>query len=137
MQWGGRQEEAIEIGERTIGLGFDDLKKQDVVLLVSGEEKISVVRALSRSGLIDCFIVDGDTAVKMLGGGAEWGFVRGAVDLRSSLSGMCRQSQSADGGPAVQQAVDGRQAHAGCVGRLPDRRLGHAHVHMSPMNDTC
>ncbi|MDW9639222.1 sugar-binding transcriptional regulator [Sinorhizobium meliloti] len=51
-----------ELNERTIALGFEELKALPVLLLIAGEEKVQAARALLRSGVINGLIIDGDAA---------------------------------------------------------------------------
>lgn len=51
-----------ELNERTIALGFEELKAMPVLLLIAGREKIQAARALLRSGVVNGLIIDGDAA---------------------------------------------------------------------------
>lgn len=51
-----------ELNERTIALGFEELKALPVLLLIAGLEKIQAARALLRSGVVNGLIIDGDAA---------------------------------------------------------------------------
>ncbi|ASQ02566.1 sugar-binding transcriptional regulator [Sinorhizobium meliloti WSM1022] len=51
-----------ELNERTIALGFEELKALPVLLLIAGGEKVQAARALLRSGVINGLIIDGDAA---------------------------------------------------------------------------
>lgn len=51
-----------ELNKRTIALGFEELRKIPVVLLVAGHEKIAAAKALLTSGIINGLIIDGDSA---------------------------------------------------------------------------
>ncbi|MDX0501834.1 sugar-binding transcriptional regulator [Sinorhizobium medicae] len=51
-----------ELNERTIALGFEELKALPVLLLIAGLEKIQAARALLRSGVVNDLIIDGDAA---------------------------------------------------------------------------
>jgi DNA-binding transcriptional regulator LsrR (DeoR family) len=52
-----------ELNERTIALGFDDLRRTTVVALIAGRAKLDAADAFLRSGVARGLIVDGDTAL--------------------------------------------------------------------------
>lgn len=54
-----------ELNKRTIALGFDDLRKMPVVLLVAGYEKIEAAKALLKSGIVNGLIIDGDASLNL------------------------------------------------------------------------
>lgn len=54
---------------RTIALGFDDLRRANVVVLVAGQAKVDAARAFLKSGIPNGLIVDGDTALELLSDG--------------------------------------------------------------------
>jgi DNA-binding transcriptional regulator LsrR (DeoR family) len=56
---------AHPMNERTIALGFDDLRAARVVALVAGVAKARAARAFLRSGIAKGLIVDGDTALQL------------------------------------------------------------------------
>ncbi len=55
-----------ELNERTIALGFDDLRKTSVIALVAGLEKRAAATAFLSSGIARGLIIDGDTALDMV-----------------------------------------------------------------------
>ena len=57
---------AHPLNARTIALGFDSLRRTNVVVLVAGVQKASAARAFLQSGVAKGLIVDGDTALRML-----------------------------------------------------------------------
>ncbi|OLP54779.1 DNA-binding transcriptional regulator [Rhizobium rhizosphaerae] len=59
-----------DLNDRTIALGFEELKRLKVILLIAGEEKAQAARALLRSGMVSGLIIDGDAALRLeaLGG---------------------------------------------------------------------
>ena len=52
-----------DLNQRTIALGFEQLKRLPVILLIAGQEKAHAAKALLRSGIVNGLIVDGDTAL--------------------------------------------------------------------------
>lgn len=58
-----------ELNQRTIALGFDELKKLPVILLIAGQEKAEAARALLRSGIVNGLIIDGDAAESLVSRG--------------------------------------------------------------------
>ena len=58
-----------ELNQRTIALGFDELKKLPVILLIAGQEKTEAARALLRSGIVNGLIIDGDAAESLVSRG--------------------------------------------------------------------
>jgi len=57
---------AHPMNDRTIALGFDDLRATKVVALVAGVAKTRAARAFLRSGIAKGLIVDGDTGLRIL-----------------------------------------------------------------------
>ncbi|KAB2665320.1 sugar-binding transcriptional regulator [Brucella tritici] len=55
-----------EMNQRTIALGFAELQKVQVVLLIAGQEKAIATRALLKSGIVNGLIIDGDAAEALL-----------------------------------------------------------------------
>ena len=55
-----------EMNERTIALGFSELQKVQVVLLIAGQEKAVAAKALLKSGIVNGLIIDGDAAEALL-----------------------------------------------------------------------
>ena len=53
------------LNERTLAVGFDELKRSNTVVLAAGREKTEAALALLRSGIARGLIVDGDTACEM------------------------------------------------------------------------
>ncbi|WLS10177.1 sugar-binding domain-containing protein (plasmid) [Shinella sumterensis] len=51
-----------DLNERTIALGFEQLKMLPVILLIAGQEKAHAAKALLRSGIVNGLIIDGDAA---------------------------------------------------------------------------
>lgn len=51
-----------DLNQRTIALGFEQLKSLPVILLIAGQEKAEAGKALLRSGIINGLIIDGDAA---------------------------------------------------------------------------
>lgn len=51
-----------EMSRRTIALGFEDLAKIHVVLLIAGQGKAAAANALLKSGVVNGLIIDGDAA---------------------------------------------------------------------------
>ncbi|EMG52196.1 DeoR family transcriptional regulator [Ochrobactrum sp. CDB2] len=51
-----------EMNRRTIALGFSELQKIQVVLLIAGQEKAVAAKALLKSGIVNGLIIDGDAA---------------------------------------------------------------------------
>lgn len=51
-----------DLNDRTIAVGFEELKNLKVILLVAGQDKAIAARALLRSGVVTGLIVDGDAA---------------------------------------------------------------------------
>ncbi|MDX3926209.1 MAG: sugar-binding transcriptional regulator [Shinella sp.] len=58
-----------DLNQRTIALGFEQLKALPVILLIAGQEKAQAAKALLRSGIVNGLIIDGDAAeaVALLG----------------------------------------------------------------------
>ncbi|OLP61952.1 DNA-binding transcriptional regulator [Xaviernesmea oryzae] len=56
---------AHDLNDRTIALGFEELKQLKVILLVAGAEKAVAARALLRSGIVSGLIIDGDAALTL------------------------------------------------------------------------
>jgi len=58
-----------DLNQRTIALGFEQLKALPVILLIAGQEKAHAAKALLHSGIVNGLIIDGDAAaaVSMLG----------------------------------------------------------------------
>ena len=52
---------------RTLGVGFDALRRSNTVVMSAGPEKIDAVHAMLRGGVAKCLIIDGDSAVKLAG----------------------------------------------------------------------
>ena len=57
---------AHPMNDRTIALGFDELRATNVVALVAGVAKTRAARAFLRSGIARGLIVDGDTGLRLL-----------------------------------------------------------------------
>src|SRR5690606_22590472 len=55
-----------ELNDRTIALGFAELQKIPVVLLIAGQEKAIAAKALLKSGIINGLIIDGDAAAALI-----------------------------------------------------------------------
>lgn len=55
-----------DLNERTIALGFDQLKVLPVTLLIAGQEKAQAAKALLRSGIVNGLVIDGDAAEALL-----------------------------------------------------------------------
>jgi len=53
------------LNQRTIALGFDDLRGANVVALVAGATKVHAACAFLKSGIAKGLIVDGDTALQL------------------------------------------------------------------------
>lgn len=51
-----------ELNRRTIALGFEELMKIPVILLIAGQDKAAAARGLLKSGVINGLIIDGDAA---------------------------------------------------------------------------
>lgn len=51
-----------DLNRRTIALGFEDLMKIPVILLIAGQEKAAAARGLLKSGVVNGLIIDGDAA---------------------------------------------------------------------------
>jgi DNA-binding transcriptional regulator LsrR (DeoR family) len=51
-----------DLNQRTIALGFEQLKTLPVILLIAGQEKAEAAKALLRSGIVNGLIIDGDAA---------------------------------------------------------------------------
>lgn len=51
-----------DLNRRTIALGFEDLMKIPVILLIAGQDKSLAARGLLRSGIVNGLIIDGDAA---------------------------------------------------------------------------
>ncbi|MDW5318466.1 sugar-binding transcriptional regulator [Rhizobium sp. PL01] len=51
-----------DLNKRTIALGFEELKKMPVILLIAGQDKASAAKGLLKSGIINGLIIDGDAA---------------------------------------------------------------------------
>lgn len=51
-----------DLNQRSIALGFEQLKALPVILLIAGQEKAQAARALLRSGIVRGLIIDGDAA---------------------------------------------------------------------------
>lgn len=51
-----------DLNERTIALGFEQLKALPVILLIAGQEKAEAAKALLRSGIVNGLVIDGDAA---------------------------------------------------------------------------
>ncbi|MBB5222920.1 DNA-binding transcriptional regulator LsrR (DeoR family) [Amaricoccus macauensis] len=56
-----------ELNSRTIALGFDDLRQTNVIALVAGVAKQHAADAFLRSGVARGLVIDGDTALRILG----------------------------------------------------------------------
>jgi DNA-binding transcriptional regulator LsrR (DeoR family) len=54
------------LNRRTIALGFDDLRRANIVALVAGTAKLAAARAFLCSGVARGLIIDGDTALLMV-----------------------------------------------------------------------
>lgn len=54
------------LNERTLAVGFEDLRKTSVVALVAGVEKAAAAQAFLESGVPRGMIIDGDTALELL-----------------------------------------------------------------------
>jgi len=54
------------MNQRTIALGFAELQKVQVVLLIAGQEKAAAAKALLKSGIVNGLIIDGDAAEALL-----------------------------------------------------------------------
>ncbi len=55
-----------ELAERTLAIGFEELRGRDVVLLGAGLSKVTAIGALLRTGVVRALIVDGDTAAGLV-----------------------------------------------------------------------
>ena len=53
--------------ERTIALGFDELRKTGAIALVAGTAKRDAAHAFLQSGVARGLIIDGDTALALAG----------------------------------------------------------------------
>lgn len=51
-----------DLNQRTLALGFEQLKALPVILLIAGQEKAQAAKALLRSGIVNGLIIDGDAA---------------------------------------------------------------------------
>ncbi len=51
-----------DLNRRTIALGFDELMKIPVILLIAGQEKSAAARGLLKSGVVNGLVIDGDAA---------------------------------------------------------------------------
>lgn len=51
------------LNDRTIALGFDDLRKSNMIALVAGSSKLTAAKGFLKSGVAKGLIVDGDTAL--------------------------------------------------------------------------
>lgn len=56
-----------DLNRRTIALGFDDLRRCGAIALVAGVAKRDAADAFLRSGVARGLIIDGDTALRLLG----------------------------------------------------------------------
>lgn len=56
-----------ELNSRTIALGFDDLRRTNVIALVAGVAKQHAADAFLRSGVARGLVIDGDTALRIVG----------------------------------------------------------------------
>ena len=54
-----------DVNERTLAVDLKHLHKREVVLLSGGQEKLSGVRSLLKTGLVNGLIIDGDTAFQL------------------------------------------------------------------------
>ena len=54
-----------ELARRTLALEFERLRGRDVVLLAGGLQKVTAVRSLLRTGIVQGLIIDGDAAQAM------------------------------------------------------------------------
>jgi DNA-binding transcriptional regulator LsrR (DeoR family) len=54
------------LNRRTLAVGFDDLRRCNVVALVAGVAKLRAARAFLASGVARGLIVDGDTALQIV-----------------------------------------------------------------------
>jgi DNA-binding transcriptional regulator LsrR (DeoR family) len=62
-----RQGKAVDhpLNQRTIALGFDDLRRTCTVALVAGRSKLEATKGFLNSGVARGLIIDGDTAIKL------------------------------------------------------------------------
>ena len=60
----GRLVEA-DITRRTAGVGADELRRHELVLLAAGQQKAKALVALLKSGMVDRLIIDGDLAQRI------------------------------------------------------------------------
>lgn len=56
-----------DLNRRTIALGFEDLMKIPVILLIAGAEKTVAAKGLLKSGIVNGLIIDGDAAEVLVG----------------------------------------------------------------------
>jgi DNA-binding transcriptional regulator LsrR (DeoR family) len=59
-----------ELNDRTIALGFDDLRRTNAIALIAGRAKLDAAEAFLRSGVARGLVIDGDTALKLAGSDA-------------------------------------------------------------------
>lgn len=57
---------AHPLNERTVALGFETLRRTNVVALVAGVQKVNAARAFLKSGVARGLVIDGDTAGLLL-----------------------------------------------------------------------
>ena len=53
------------LNQRTLGVGFEALKRSNTVVLSAGVEKIEALQALLNSGMATGLIIDGDSAIAL------------------------------------------------------------------------
>jgi DNA-binding transcriptional regulator LsrR (DeoR family) len=57
-----------ELNDRTIALGFDDLRRTNAIALIAGRAKLGAADAFLRSGVARGLVIDGDTALALAAG---------------------------------------------------------------------
>lgn len=58
---------AHTVGDRAIALGLEDLRRANAVALVAGPSKLAAARGFLKSGVARGLVIDGDTALKLVG----------------------------------------------------------------------